>query len=483
MKTQSRKDDGFAMIAVIGVVALITIVAIGGYFLSSNALDESERVQAETRAFQIAQSGLDSELAVFNPMNLDTGFYPKSGSIDGGDYTIDVTSAGGGGFEYVMSVTATADGRTEAVTMRFYYLNLWDMNIGAGDSASIQGGRGWNGQGTIIGPLYTRGDVHLGANSHYETGPLFIYDGDLYFDSGSAGIGETGDVDLYLTGSMDSPPKDVHLGNVSSSVPDIVLPWVDGEYLDEMLAKAIDESTDNFMGPARRTVINVECTANDPETYDTVIPARPYAPGASDYYKVIGDGSTRDALGMGTHDLTIGATNFGAWEGNGYDIGTGLHDDFAFDVATETLYVEGTVFIDGDLTLGPNVKWYVGNGTLVVNGKVTILGFLAPKNGISTTQALGIVTPGDVDIGPRAGGGNGSYTGAIFANGEVGLYGSAASTHGSWYEGSILCGNIYGDMPNAELRTDPTNMLSSVLPESMPAAGGGMVFNGTWSRQ
>ncbi len=481
MKTLNR-DDGFAMVAVIGVVALITIVAVGGYFLSANALDESQRVQAETRAFQVAQSGLDSELAVFNPVNLDTGYYPKSGSIDDGDYTIDVSSVGGGGFEYIMTVSAVAEGRSEAVTMRFYYLNLWDMNIGAGDSASIQGGRGWNGQGTIIGPLYTRGDVHLGANSHYEEGPLFIFDGDLYFDSGSAGIGEEGDVDLFLTGSMDSPTKDVHLGTISSSVPDIVLPWVDGEYMDEMLAKAIAESTDNYMGPERRSIVNEECTANDPDTYETVI-TRSAAAGASEYYKVIGAGATRDGLGEGTHNLTINSTSFGAWEGNGYDLGSGLHDDFAFNAGTGTLYVEGTVFVDGDLTLGTNVSHYVGNGTLVVNGKVTILGYLAPQNGISTTQALGITTPGDVDIGPRTGGGNGSFTGAIFANGEVGLYGSGSAAHGSWYEGSILCGNIYGDMPNAELRTDPTNMLSQVLPESMPAAGGGMVFNGTWSRQ
>ena len=482
MRTCNRRDEGFAMVAVIGAVALITIVAVGGYFLSSSALDESQRVQAETRAFQVAQSGLDSELAVFNPVNLDTSYYPKTGSTSDGDYVIEVEAAGGGGFEYIMTVTGTADGRSESVTMRFYYLNLWDMNIGAGDSASIQGGRGWNGQGTIIGPLYTRGDVHLGANSHYEEGPLFIHDGNLYFDSGSAGMGEDGDVDLYLTGAMDPPGKDIHIGNVSSSVPDIVLPWVDGDYLDAMLERAIDESTDNYMGAERRTIVNEECISYDPSTYETVI-ARSAAPGASTYYKVIGAGTTRGGIGEGTHDLTVGSTSFGAWEGNGYAPGSGLHDDFAFDAGSGTLYVEGTVFVDGDLTLGTNVTSYVGNGTLVVNGDVIILGYLQPKNGISTTQALGITTPGNVDIGPRDGGGNGGFTGAIFANGEVGLYGSATSAHGTWYEGSILCGNIYGDMPNMELRTDPTNTLSQVLPESMPAAGGGMVFNGTWSRQ
>ncbi|MDH4139507.1 MAG: hypothetical protein OEV43_02945 [Coriobacteriia bacterium] len=465
-----RRDDGFAMVAVMGIIALITVIAIAGFFLANQVLSESQRVEDESKAFQVAQSGLDRELATFNPSAIVGGSYSKQGSTPDGVYTVEARQLGG--FEYMMTSTGVAEGRTESVTQRFYYIDLWNMNIGAGEQAALGGGRGWNGNASITGPLYIRGTLDWAANGAYEAGPLFIRDGDLNV-TGSGELGKVSPIDLFLTGSIVGKTTQVYYKSLSSSVPDITLPWVDDYYMDEMLRRAVDESVDNIMGsPARSTVANDECSGADPTTYAGV-----RAAGASDYYKSIGDGTGRAALGAGVNDLSIDMSSFGRWDdglGTWYPAGSGLHDDFAYDVGTGTLYVEGTVFIDGNLEIGPLVRQYVGNGTLVVNGNVFVAGRLQPVSG---QDALGVVGPGDVTIGKGIHGHEwpAFMQGAIFANGTIGLYHT-----GTDYVGSILGGTIYGDKPEISLTTDPT--LPGRLPESLPGAGGGIVFPGTWTR-
>jgi hypothetical protein len=274
-------------------------------------------------------------------------------------------------------------------------------------------------------------------------------------------VGKAEPIRLFSAQPIQGKVGNVYLAAPQSySVPDIELPWVNQAYLDEKQTIAIKESTDNIMGGSGRESVNIETNSSgSAATYTTVVPGRVKATGATQNYKVING------------NLTIDASSFGEWDrvGSVYH-GTGLHDDFAFDRPTGTLYVEGTVFINGNLTIGSNVKRYVGNGTLIVTGNVKINTSLAPSGGaVSAENALGIVTPGHVDI-------DGYYHGAIFANGTVSLW----NTH-TRYKGSILAGTIYGDKPNIHLETDP--MLPASLPESMPAAGGGLVFSGVWTRQ
>jgi len=482
-----------------GAIAIITVVALGAFALSQSALTQSQYVQAESRAMRVAESGLDRELAVFTPANVGTEYYPKYGTTPDGTYTITTTEQNTGSVmgEYLMTSTSHSGEASEAVTMRFFYLDLWKMNISAGDPTTLGGGRGWQGQAEIHGPMYVRGSFEWWAAANYEGGPLLIRDGDLIM-GGNGKLGYEAPIDLYVTGSYPTNElgKRLFTNRISHTVPDIELPWIDQEYLDVMYEKAITESKDNNMGSAAtRTIVTTEVVGGDPTTYQTALGAAltprtsaiPLAASSasSTHYKYIGMASGPKSLGNGTNNLVIGATSFGAWAGHGYPGTSGLHDDFAFDAATGTLYVEGTVFIDGDLELGSNVRRYIGNGTLVVNGDVEInnagvdqpgtpdalvSGPLQPASGmISAEQCIGITTPGDVTI-------TGYYHGAIFCNGTAGLYG----TH-TGFRGSMLAGNIYGDKPNIFLYIDPN--LPGALPESMPAAGGGMVFAGQWTRR
>jgi len=500
MSSVMHRDDGFALVAVIGVIAIVTVVAVAGFAVSQQVLAESERVTDESRAFQVAQSGLDRELATFDKANLTSGHFERTGSTPDGVYTITVDSVGG--FEYLItSVGTTIDGRVESVTQRFYYLDLWDMNIGAGQSSPMGGGRGFNGNATIEGPLYIRGTLDLSnANTVYEGGPLFVKDGDLLV-GGSATLGDASPIDLFLTGTIGgNRPQNCYYKSLSTSVPDIELPWIDDDYLDRMYQQAIDESTDNYMGYESRGIAAMEAVGGDPTTYtfydadnDGVAeitrvraPASP-AP-SSTHYKYIGASGGRSALNSGNYFLDIDTDPFGAWDGNGYPLGSGLHDDFAYNPAADfdqngtidggLLYVEGTVFIDGDLHLGQNVQAYAGNGTLVVNGDVFIGGDIEPvgTGEISAENCLGIAATGDVTIGDNAHSGNvrARLEGAVFANGEVALYHTQSS-----FEGSILCDTLYGDKPDIHIKTNPD--LPQFIPSSMPALGG-MVFPGTWTR-
>lgn len=487
MQVRKMNDEGFALAAVMGVVAIMTVLAFGGYFLAQNSLNDSTRVMAESRAFQVAESGLDRELAIFTPANVGTTYYPRYGQTPDGTYTVNIKEENSGSVmgEYLMTSTGTSQGSNEEVSMRFFYLDLWKMNISAGDPTTLGGGSGWNGQATIIGPLYVRGDFEWTANANYEEGPLLIRDGSLV-RSGSGTLGYESPIDLYVTGDYPTGDvgKTIFVNRVSHTVPDVTLPWLDEEYLQTALETALSESVDNNMGAATRSIPTTEAIGGNPTTYAaalapaTRISANSFASGSpsSTRYKFIGDGTSMSNFGEGGHDLVIDTTSFGAWEGQGYVNTSGLHDDFAYDAGTGMLYIEGVVFIDGDLTIGNNVRGYTGNGTLVVNGDVTILSsnLVPSQGGLSASEAMGIVTPGDVTLG--TGSIDGLYHGAVFCNGTAALYGTATQ-----FKGSLLAGNIYGDKPNIRIEIDPT--LPDVLPSGMPGAGGGMVFAGTWSRR
>jgi hypothetical protein len=232
------------------------------------------------------------------------------------------------------------------------------------------------------------------------------------------------------------------------------------------------------MGAVSRTVSNLEATAEGEASY----PASS-APGASTYYKYIGPSGGPSALGAGATALTIGGSSFGRWPGgplvggaSTYSAASGKHDDFAFDASTGTLYVEGTVFVDGPVTFTSAVRRYVGNGTIVANGAITINAEkLSPTNPVtyvalnpSPDNCLGLVSPGNVTLNTYA-------CCAVFCNGIFGLYG----TH-TEFSGNVLAGRIYGDSPNENLYQNP--VISRCLPESMPGVGGGAVFHGSWSR-
>ena len=499
----ARDDSGVALLTVIGIMVVMTILAIGAFTLSRQALHESERVEDESRAFRAASSGLDTVLANFDP---DADDLPITGSTPDGTYTVDIEETGYG--EYKLTSLGTGlDGKTEAVNQRFFYMNLWEMNLaGTGSQTLISGSGGLNGSSNIIGPFYMKGNLAIGANMTVHEGPLFVKNGKISIGgSGSLGI-ESQYIKVYCTG--DVPPngsKGVYVSSVSRSVPDIQLPDLTDDDMLELSAKAQSESVDNIMGAVDRlpTRPNLEATGGNAATYKTMAPpnsgwTRSKASASHPTYKYIGpaDG-VPSGVGEGSTPLMIGGRSFGSWgsvvttdgvsiPGDGHYTLANSYDDFAYNNATNILYISGTVFVDGPVTFTEDTR-YVGNGTIIANGDITIDGYLRPYGTNAQAEnnkwALGLVTPVDIEVTTPS---NNSYdklnarnetptlSGAFFACGVVHFYNNILM------RGSVICGRLDSEHPNMTIVTNP--LLPKYLPDSLPGAGMGLLWPGLWTR-
>lgn len=520
-KTLWRKrgdDSGVAMITVLGVIAVITALAIGSYYLASESLNESLRVQDESSAFRVANSGLDSVLVTFTDATAADDF-PVTGSTPDGSFVVSMEDLGGG--EYRLTSEGTArDGSTEKVVQEFYYMNLWKMNFaGTGDQTLISGSGGLAGTSNIIGPFYMKGNLAIANNMSVLEGPLFVKNGSVSVGSSGA----LGDPDAFVKVFCDGavPPNvskggagGVFVSSVSRSVPDITLPAISQEDLEQWATKAQAESIDNIKGYADRApqVVNLETVSSPPSggDYVTMQPpnsstwTRQKADNTNLNYKFIGaaDG-TIAAKGTGTHGLTIGGRTFGSWgsvvttdgvnlPGDGHYTLANSWDDIAYDDVNNILYIAGTVFVDGPLTLTEDMM-YIGNGSIVCNGDITIDGELRPysndpsngnRQGEANGWALGLVTPTDILCTASASNAYNAETartetptlaGAFYAEGVVHF------TSNVMMRGSVIAGRIDSDHPNMCLITNP--LLPTYLPESLPGVDMGLLMPGLWTRR
>lgn len=500
-------DSGVALLTVIGVMVVMTILAVGAFTLSRQALYESERVEDESRAFRAASSGLDLVLTTFDPDSTD---FPIVGTTPDGSYVVDVAPIGYGEYK-LTSVGTGLDGKTESVTQRFFYMNLWEMNFaGTGSQTLISGSGGLNGSSNIIGPFYMKGNLSIGSNMTVHEGPLFVKNGRITVaSSGSLGL-DSLYIKVYCTG--DVPPNvdkgdagGVFVSSISRSVPDINLPDLTEDDILQLSAKAQSESVDNIMGSVDRTPVraNLEATAGNAATYTTMAPpnsgwTRAKAWTANPAYKYIGaaDG-VPSGIGEGATPLVVGGSSFGSWgsvvttdgvsiAGDGHYTLANSWDDLAYDDASNILYINGTVFVDGPLTFTEDTR-YVGNGTIIANGDITIGGYLRPYGTNAQAEnnkwALGLVTPTDLSVQSPS---DNSYdklnarnetptlAGAFFASGIVHFYNNVLM------RGSVLAGRIDSDHPNMTIVTNP--LLPKYLPDSLPGAGQGLLWPGMWTR-
>lgn len=526
----ARDDSGVAMLTVMGVIAIITVLAVGSYAVASQSLHETKRVESESKAFRAANSGLDRVLASFSEQSVTNGTFPLSGTTPDGSYTVTVEDIDPGYGEYrLTSVGVGVDGTRETVSQQFYFMNLWKMNFaGTGDQTLISGSGGLKGTSNIVGPFYMKGNLAIASNMAVLEGPLFVKGGSISVASSGQLGSPTQYIRVFCDGTV--PPNytkggagGVFVSQVSRSVPDITLPQISAEQLQAWATKAQAESVDNIMGPPdRSTVTNLEAIGNDPNTYATMQPpnsatwTRQYADTRAAgtrnaNYKFIGNADgTISALGQGTTALHIGNRSFGSWgsltttgtalPGDGHYTIANSHDDFAYDDARNILYIEGTVFVDGPVYFDENM-YYIGNGTIVANGNIYVNGMLRPYGstipdgtgnynwiGEQNKWALGLATPGNFVVATQDNnplGGNSdleearkaqpTVAGAFYAQGVV------TFQHNVLMRGSVIAGRIDSQHPNMCLVTNP--LLPTYLPQSLPGVDSGLLMPGLWTRR
>lgn len=531
--TRLLKDDaGVALITVLGVMLVITVLAIGSYALASQALFESVRVERETKAFRAAASGMETVLSTFSESDALAmmGGTPITGSTPDGTYEITIEDLGHSEWR-LTSVGTQADGATETVRQQFYFIDLWKMNFSAGSSSIMSGSSALNGTSSIVGPFYMKGDLNVQANMAIIEGPLFVKNGDITLKNPNVWVGLYEEpIKVYCDktipdneGNGSGKGTGVYISHRIRSVPDITLPPITQEKLEEWATTAKNESIDNIMGTT--SVANLESSDGHASSYTTMQPpntttwsrrkAQTAVAAAALPYKFIGDPSGDiSSMGTGSTPLTIGGTgSFGAWGSttttdgvslaagptgsSGYP--AGQHDDFAYDDVNNILYIHGTVFVDGPLTIAENIK-YVGNGTIIANGHVTLNGKVVPyftsgvtnKNaqGENNKWALGIVTPKDMHMNaggnsPMAGTGasnrdalrelEADYAGAFYIGGTAYF-----NSNNMLIRGTVLSSQMMFDSNNNLLITNP--LLPSYLPDSLPGAGAGLMTPGLWTR-
>ena len=488
MREFCHDDHGVAMVAVIGVVVIMTIIAVAAYSVASQNLTTTLRVNQDTQAFQAANSGIDRALARIQVNGYRDTDYPLTGTLSTTKASYVATVQQAPNSEFLAISTGTdPSGRTETIKVKFFYLNMWNMNLAAGSNNSLGGGA-VRGTTSVYGPFYVRGTVELNSNSTIENGPLFIKGGSLFI-TGSGMIGGNGPIDVYVTGSY--PPvgsKGMNARSVSQSVPDITLPLLDLGTMQASYNAAKAESIDNVRGYSDSGIQGAESTGGNPQTYPTMLGGgwtRPRAPGATDFYKVVGANATTTIgpLGAGTHGLTVGGTgSWGSYPGDGhYPFASPSHDDFSFNDATNVLTVEGTVFVDGPLIVNESVT-YQGNGTLICNGDITLNGDFVPATGDrhpDATHVLGLVTPGSIvcnsgDNNLKDPAGSPTVAGAFFASRDWTM------TRNVLVKGSVLAAGIDFTHANQHLVTDPD--LPKYLPRGMPGSGSFILTKGAWVR-
>ncbi len=485
-------DSGVALVTVIGIISVMTVVALAAFALSMQNTTDVRRAVGTSQAFQAANAGVDAALSRIQVNGYVSTDFPATGSTASGSFIATVTPGTNGQYQCLSTGTDPTTGQHETILVNFFYLNLWNMNMANG-TGGLSGG-GLVGTTNEWGPFYLRGNVNISGNTAINLGPLFIVGGDLNL-SGSGAIGATGGpVDLYCSGSYPTPgSQGMNVGSISHAPPDIQLPVVDQAYLQSKFNQAKLESIDNMVGtPSGTNPTNLEALAGNPATYQSMNPpnggwTRPKAPGAATFYKVVGTDTSIGAIDTGTHGLTIGGTgSWGSGSGDGhYTLSS--HDDFWYDDTQNpgVLYVEGTVFVDGPVTFNKDIM-YRGNGSIVANGDITINGQLVPDSGgnhyMDATHVLGLVTPGA--IVDNVTGSNGrdplnctpDLCGAFFARQQFQSTGNAAII-----KGSIIAGGINISHPNAHLVTDP--QLPEFIPDAMPGVGNSYLIKGSWSRK
>jgi hypothetical protein len=456
------KDDGFALATVMGAVALITAVALAGFFLAEQTLNESTRVSNENRAYQAAASALERELSIFDAQGFLAGLPSKSGyvygqpeAINGRDkFVLSVKSVGPD--EYEMQSTGVAENTSETVAVRFQAINLWDMNI-SGDE-QMGAGAGFNGNGTIIGKVFCSGDFEWTGSAGIEGGPVFVTNGKFIKQSLGCYVGTAAEP---VYGYFDQEPQ-VTAGDTGwnvetrGSAPKLNIPWPTAADMANWERAARNYALRNRPDPMMPTHVNA----------------------AADAYTVL------------ERDSVIGPTIFGKPGGIARRPDGSIDESASGDVIAVarsangngmTLHINGVVYVKGTLTVSRDIKYYSGRGVIVTTNGVVIDGRLVPvrydntpysppncepyttADGkserlpvITAQDALCFVSTGNVDVT-----GGDWVAGAFFLSGKF----METRTAGK-FRGSIIAQSIDWALPNGWMVTQPG--LASNLPPEMP---------------
>jgi len=433
-------DSGFALAIVMGIISLMVLLATGAFYISSQTLFETTMAGRHDAAFQAASSGIvvaftnirsalttatvPTGTVVTGSIASSSAAYAAVATLDAARTAYECTSTG-----------TTPDGTREVVTSTFTITAPGSVWLPYGSDVFYFGGAtvgSVNGNGTISGPFFVVypppippaafPTYQINGNERMSGGPLYIQNGNFTSNKAAAttvNVYTNGTVNGSMVNGIDNGSHFIRWpleATAALSVTRVDVNSGPSSFLPTSLANATAQSSDNILGNTTTAVQEVT-QAGVPSTY--VSPRGPNVV-ASGPYKVVGSSTATTGL-----TITNSTAAFGRISG-------GLHDDFAYDSASSTLYVEGTVYVWGKLTISKAIT-YVGNGTIVCSGDAQFDADVLPKTAGSqlqpdATHLLCVFTAGTANFPTN----NVKFTGAVYAVGPVSLPANSLVLQGSF---------------------------------------------------
>jgi len=321
----ARDNSGNAIVLAITVSIFLLIMVLTAIILIRQQTNLTSGSRRKSEALSVAEAGLDAAIWRLErnqtlPFDPITNKYNFSGSNTQGGYDVEVEKINDTKFQVTSTGTKTATNSQKAVRQDIYYINLSRSIV---TLSGANGGGTINGSVNIWGPFYTSGDLHLSGSTGSDnlvgtTGNPFMVKGDLYLDSAGVDIGSVGSpMAVFVKGSIIPASRAGQVHNlVSNSVPDVSLPSISSTQL-------LDTAQAN-----------------------------------------------NNAVYTGNLTLNTNVVNFG-------DRGDGTYV-FNYNGTTNpaTLKVDGTVYIDGDLTFSKKTRYehssYPSSATVFADGKIVV---------------------------------------------------------------------------------------------------------------
>ena len=456
-----------------GVLTIATAATITA--LTSNE-HSFGRDRQTNRALNIAEAGLNAGLAAVKALPVDaTSLSPASGTVDQGSWSYTATRAQDATDPDVYNWTITGTGIspdthvTRIVSTKVketvvhtsttithpaspaYKYGFFLGDPGSDCTTTPGGGNQLSGQGLVTVSVYARGSLCFSGNGAMlqptgTQGTLELYVGKKLSISGGSSFVGTSSAKIKRATVVGGCIKDGSAVTCSSSSSSKVYAQGYSSTQYDIVKPPIDTAWYTNAKPGPTTGCN-----NDP-TNPANKSTYPSGWTATQFKNTVLDGDGVRNTSVGTIDiLGLVGGPAGNFDCRYYNSSGNLLGRFAWTWGFPgTLTIEGTVFIDGNLSFtGTDYAKYSGRGTIYANGKITFDG-----------QALVCATP--VSGSPCAGNFNPSQNlialvavNAANANPGFSLSGSetyegVAYTNGVFYAagGSTLHGPVIADTAN-----------------------------------
>jgi Tfp pilus assembly protein PilX len=341
--TALRRERGQALPLVLGMMMILSISIGTVVFLSTSSENSSKRVNADQKAMDIAEAGLNDAVSVLansTDPSVAAALPAASGSINGGSYaytaslsglTWTITSVGG-----VSSPIASGGLVQRTISTKYLVTPTgtpWEYAFADQPSGCMT----IRNNASFTTPLYIKGNLCLSNNASYTAQKLYV--GGTLTNSGSVGSAGTPISSATIVGGC--------TGGIPNPHP--------CTSADNVFATSISQTANTLTKPSVNLASNY---AN----------AKPGPSNACTVGSVPGGFDTNGSLDRSRAQFDLMPnSNYSCRYVDGFGNTVG---ELTWNKGTSTLTVAGIIFFDGDLYANGTAT-YSGRATIYSSGKVT----------------------------------------------------------------------------------------------------------------